>query len=521
MCAGTGSKLIYKVSIQAAKNKLKFIKFEVVVARINLADEYLFGNDASEDEIKEIFDSYALKDERVAYFSEPTRKVAIARAYKGEGKSAVLRLIDRKSSGEIVCSLKASSISPQVTSSDTDIWVREWKKAIVDLVGAELGKRIGFAWNGNSINLVELAEKSGFKSKNIVGAVMERVDEFFGIKLKGGDLPTDNKNAVLSQLNGKPIWVIIDDVDQNFTNTPENKAKVASLLVAAREITNSIEDIRLRLTIRPNIWSIIKPEFEALSNVEQYMYDLRTDVNRMKRMLSKRVEGYLKRNKMPLPSGGDAEGKYEDQLIAMVFDEQMSWGGEKRPPHIILHTLCRHRPRWLIQLCKLAAKKAVSNGHEKIMLSDISDCLYDFGDARITDVVAEFRSQCPQVGDLIACFSRQKEEWKTDELLTFVSERILQNISPVISGVLSQPNASDVAAFLFEIGFLSARKNLEDGQYQHYAFADRPGLLRSKAEMDRGIFWEIHPVYRQRLEMRDLEGRAYLQDRKKKVYVRR
>jgi hypothetical protein len=73
---------------------------------------------------------------------------------------------------------------------------------------------------------------------------------------------------------------------------------------------------------------------------------------------------------------------------------------------------------------------------------------------------------------------------------------------------MGQPRPVDVAAFLFQIGFLSARRNLEDGGYEHLTFADKPDLLRARTNLDDGVRWEIHPVFRQALQMRDAQGRS-------------
>lgn len=65
-------------------------------AGIRLTDPHLFGNDAAEDEDAEIFASYALERPELGDFTSPSRRICIARAYKGEGKSALLRLSARQ-----------------------------------------------------------------------------------------------------------------------------------------------------------------------------------------------------------------------------------------------------------------------------------------------------------------------------------------------------------------------------------------------------------------------------------------
>ena len=64
-----------------------------------------------------------------------------------------------------------------------------------------------------------------------------------------------------------------------------------------------------------------------------------------------------------------------------------------------------------------------------------------------------------------------------------------------------------VASFLFEIGIFYARRENADGSYEHFAFAQKPSLLRSRTDPDEGMQWEVHPVFRQALELRDAAGR--------------
>ncbi|MBF0436847.1 MAG: hypothetical protein HQL77_15950 [Magnetococcales bacterium] len=61
--------------------------------RIDFSDESLFGNEAAEDEDEEIFKSYAFEREEVTDFLQKDKRIAILKAYKGEGKSALLRLV--------------------------------------------------------------------------------------------------------------------------------------------------------------------------------------------------------------------------------------------------------------------------------------------------------------------------------------------------------------------------------------------------------------------------------------------
>src|SRR3990172_2276579 len=84
-----------------------------------LTDPTLFGNDVAEDEKEDIFYSYVLERRDFEPFFNVDNQVCISRAYKGEGKSALLRLVRHKisnSRAEIIDVAKtASEIVPDIT----------------------------------------------------------------------------------------------------------------------------------------------------------------------------------------------------------------------------------------------------------------------------------------------------------------------------------------------------------------------------------------------------------------------
>jgi hypothetical protein len=114
-------------------------------------------------------------------FIAAERRLCVARAYKGEGKSALLRLSANKVRAiperQIVIAVSATNLAPSLDSSDFASWVKAWKAAILDHVASEVGNTIGDAWSDDAMALVEQAERNGFKAKNIVSALIDsRVD---------------------------------------------------------------------------------------------------------------------------------------------------------------------------------------------------------------------------------------------------------------------------------------------------------------------------------------------------------
>ncbi|MCG3173783.1 MAG: hypothetical protein GMKNLPBB_01985 [Myxococcota bacterium] len=167
------------------------------------------------------------------------------------------------------------------------------------------------------------------------------------------------------------IWLFVDDVDENFKNDPIHKLKVASFFIATREIVNAIPQLRVRAAVRPNTWTTLVLEYEALSKVEQYNVDLRWTESELRDVLGARVRGYLVHTKQWADM---AKGKEPsaDEYVALVFQSPVKWGQKTRPVHVPLVTFSRRRPRWLIELAREAAKAAYTARRNTVLLEDIT-----------------------------------------------------------------------------------------------------------------------------------------------------
>ena len=247
--------------------------------QIDITSTQLFGNEAGEDEDEGIFRSYAVRRPELSSFLAEETPISIVRAYKGEGKSALLRLVAldlaNRNPPPIVVQVSANTISPEVEGIDSDKWLRGWKTNILRQAARDIGKRIHFAFKDDAITLVEEAEANGFRARNFVSSVADRL-KTSAIPLERNRPPTANHQALLERYlaGGDYVWMMIDDIDQNFENTPGNRVKIAAFFTAVRQISIAIPEFRLRIAVRPNTWAIVKRDYEAMSHVEQYVTDL-------------------------------------------------------------------------------------------------------------------------------------------------------------------------------------------------------------------------------------------------------
>lgn len=91
-------------------------------------------------------------------------------------------------------------------------------------------------------------------------------------------------------------------------------------------------------------------------------------------------------------------------------------------------------------------------------------------------------------------------------------------MAPTIEGRVIHSNR-DIAHFLYRVGFILARSDDEDGNYEHYRFEQMPDFLTSRTDDDFGLKWEIHPCYREALDIVKLD-RSHRERFKKARHIR-
>jgi len=488
--------------------------------RIDFEDEELFGNETAEDEDESNFLAYALVRPEFEKFIDAAKKVRIVRAYKGEGKSALLRwtfLSLRHIKNVAVYENFAGSVLPRAKQIlDTD-YIQEWKRAFLIAAAMSLGAKIEFSFDDDAISLLEEADRGGFRRRGFISAVLARLKGIPGAPQVAGVTDPLRVLQRVAGANDIQIWLIVDDLDENFADTEEDCIRVMSALVAMRQLSAQVKELWFRASIRPSTWAIIKRKYEALSKVEPYMLDLQWSYPQLEQVLAGRVRAYLNRNSGLAVASGKLTGMPAKDLVALVFDDPMPWGKielrndqedsayKKRAPGVIISTLVRYRPRWMVELCKLAGHRAKSIGKSKIGLDELTGDLETFGRKRIEDLIAEFGAQCHKIDTIIQSFKGKPELFQTDGLVRHLKTHV-PAVDIRIAGITGRPSESELIRFLFQIGFLTARRELSSGGYRHYSFYDEPGLL-ADGSGDLGVTWEIPSCFRQALQLKNAQRR--------------
>ncbi len=491
--------------------------------KIDLSDPSLFGNFAAEDEDPERLKSYFVEKPEFSSFEDAGTPISIVRARKGMGKSALLARVAHKlkdsESNVTVTSFSGEELVGQrnfQTSSPHEL-VNEWQQRLCYSVNAAIGREIGIALTDDAIALVETSELAGIKGRNLIGSLLDRIKLKMGSLELDKTLPTDAKNLLeryQSKKRNSTIWIFVDDIDATFRNTAEDRLRVSTFFSACRALARNVRGACIRASVRTDVWGSIRSTDEALDKVEQYIFDLRWSRRETGAILAQRVRSYISKKEMEnthpkrlanIRKGGVIPG-YVREMVGMsdvdmqnlIFSERFAWSNFGA--HHVVHVFAAGRPRWALQLCKMAAAEASRGGHGHIIkFGFFKQVLERYGQFRIDDVVREHRHQCPQIEDLIHAFGRQRARYSTEGLLAYVENAILSHLQPTIDGRIVQ-SPVPLAHFLYRINFLLARDATGKAPV-FYGFEDKPHLLRAITNLDEGMVWEIAPSFRQALNL--------------------
>ena len=197
-------------------------------------------------------------------------------------------------------------------------FINDWMVRICSVINKEIAKKIGFAWSDDKITLVESAEIHGYKSRNIVRCLVDRFDAFF----KNNNLTADKKKIVdqiemLKRLDDISVWILIDDLDATFQNTQQECLSLSTFFSACRYLMQDILGIKIRVSMRSDVWPIIRRYDESLDKMEQYAREIIWELDDFRKLLYMRVKSQCQEldHKIPSKFPQERDDEYEERII--------------------------------------------------------------------------------------------------------------------------------------------------------------------------------------------------------------
>jgi hypothetical protein len=234
-----------------------------------------FGNEAADDVDPEELASYFVEQSEVKRFIQPRDRLAIVHARKGVGKSALLQWIVYKVSQEdstaLVIKCRGADLVRSRFSLTSDLnqpndHIRDWMIRICSIINRYLAMTLRVALTDDRITLVETAELEGFRSRNLVGCLLDR----FSGKIPGANtvkLRVKDEIEILKRVKNRRVWLLIDDLDATFQNTPDECLDLATFFSACRYLVSDVKDLAIRVTMRTDVWALIRRYDESLDKL--------------------------------------------------------------------------------------------------------------------------------------------------------------------------------------------------------------------------------------------------------------
>lgn len=311
--------------------------------QLDFQDGTLFGNDAGEDEQPDVLASYFVDQFAFAPFLDRNVKLQIARSRKGMGKSALLSKLnyDLEFSGRdntlVVRTTGTQLIDGPIPVFQNLLEAQSyWISHICSRINGALGSKIGFAFSDTQMSLVETAEISGLKGKNLVGSLISRMRLS---KIPIEVLPaTYNQNPdellrrAAENLSDAQVWLLVDDIDASYVDSEQQQLLVSSFFSTCRFVAREMKGVNVRATVRSDVWANLRSN-EDLDKCEQYVVDISWTKAELKMILAKKIFSWIKRK-----TGTDllfdhlALKEDTDSVIEYAFERTLKWGKHRVAP---------------------------------------------------------------------------------------------------------------------------------------------------------------------------------------------
>ena len=465
--------------------------------KINFSNEVelqkLFGHEAAEDEeptrLREYYFKSNVYDQIVCDLS-----LRLLVGHKGIGKSALFQVAmqEEKEKDRLTILIKPDDIA-EISGDKSDFLreIRAWKKGITEIIAKKVLVSQGLMYDGWRKKLNQYG-----------GEIIEFLVATF--EEETPNLNSSKKLFVDEFLKKKKISIYIDDLDRGWEGKKNDIRRISALLNAVRDIATENRGIYFRVSLRSDVYYLVRTSDESTDKIEGSVIWHSWSNHEIFVLLIKRIESYFDRTvneSKLLKDDQNTLSRYLNPIMKPIFNGRGHW--KQIPTYRILMSLIRKRPRDLVKLCTLAGRDAGENNDKIIGTENFQNIFEEYSQGRLQDTINEYRSELPDIERLLLGMKPKKINKTTKEGYIYNTEELLKKISNIMEqGSFRFSDGSiatkkDIAAFLYKINFLTARKESENGITRKYFEESR--YLSSKF-IDFGFSWEVHPAYRWALQ---------------------
>jgi ABC-type lipoprotein export system ATPase subunit len=234
------------------------------------------------------------------------------------------------------------------------------------------------------------------------------------------------KHELKKHVKGKYLYILIDDLDRNWSSTTrDNNSFISSLFECIIEMGRAFyENIRFVVALRTDIFRQI--EFHQTEKIHQYVIDIRWNNWQLQRIVEGRLialwDVTLEEARSRFPREIEIHGKKETDIFEFLISRTM------------------RRPRDIISFINLCIREANFRGSKSISEKDVLSAEKVYSRRRITALVDEWKFVYPKLKDWIELFAGQK----------FIID--YSGISQIFNG--EKEPIKKIIDILYEVGFL-------------------------------------------------------------------
>lgn len=454
----------------------------------------LFGHEAAEDEDPERLRQYYFKNKTYSQVVNDL-PLRILVGHKGIGKSALFQVaIDEEASKNRLTLLIKPDDILGIAEDATDFLklIRDWKTGINEIIARKALTSFGLLYEGWRGKLNQYG-----------GAALD----FLSSTLKAENAVdlSPSKQAVLRDfLRHNKISVYIDDLDRGWEGRKSDIQRISALLNAIRDISTENRGIYFRISLRSDVYYLARTSDESTDKTESSVIWHTWSNHEILVLLVKRIESYfgrevdeeelLKKHQWDLFN-------YLNEIIEERFTGKGHWNNA--PMYRVLMSLIRKRPRDLVKLLTLAGREANRLDATIISTNHLEAVFEEYSQGRLQDTFNEYRSELPQIEKLILGMRPSKIQRRASQGYVYSTAELLKKIRGIEEqGKYRWANGNtadtkELAAFLYKINFITARKKVTNGIARKY-FEENRYLSNKFTEF--GYDWEVHPAYRWALQ---------------------
>lgn len=463
--------------------------------------QQLFGFEDAESETPERLKEYFLKKD--TYDSMLANlPIRILVGHKGTGKSALFRVLmsDEEERGSLVVMIKPDDIAEIcIEQSNFLLRIRQWKEGLYRIIVEKALQQFGTTdedlWKNltkKSLGLIELLTQSSKKLKDIV------------------DVTEMQRKCAEKYLSNRRVVVFLDDLDRGWEGKRDDIIRISALLNAIRDLACENDGLRFKVALRSDVYYLARTSDESTDKIESSVVWCKWTNHEILVMLIKRILTYnhqqanydslFKTDQFHLST-------YLDNVFTRKFEGLGKWSNTYT--YKVLMSMIRKRPRDLVKLCALAAGSAYIAKSHIITTDHLRVSFTEYSQGRLQDTINEYRSELPNIQDLLLGMKPTTKEKKTGKGFVYTTSELRAKINSIMQHhrfclAGKEASANSLLNFLYKINFITARKVLEGGEIQRKYFEENRYL--SNSSVDFGYDWEVHPAFRWALQPDDING---------------